>query len=351
MRLSLLLVTLLAVGCNRSDKDKPIELGHIYAPGGEAGDEERALKLAVEEWNKDPSKLPQGRRLQIRHAPGGAKPEEWGAQATRLVALDKATALFGGDRGVFAERIGMAVQGENVLAISPAGWPGPAAGQNLFTVGLSPGERGRLLARRARERNPKTVLVLRDPAARAAIAAADRFIAECRAFSPPVAIRVAEVTDEQTPNGDVVFLACSARYAVRQRDFYKGSLFLFGDEDAELPALLAEGPATENFVVATAVNPDDPSERFTAFAKLYQEQYKQPPTVAAVLAHDALAVWVEAARRADSLDANPIREQLLKREQPFDVLTGPLTFADDHTAQRPAFVGRVSGGRLAELKP
>ena len=76
----------------------------------------------------------------IRHAPGGAKPEEWGSQATRLVALDKATALFGGDRGVFAERIGMAVQGENVLAISPAGWPGPAAGQNLFTVGLSPGE-------------------------------------------------------------------------------------------------------------------------------------------------------------------------------------------------------------------
>jgi ABC-type branched-subunit amino acid transport system substrate-binding protein len=195
------------------------------------------------------------------------------------------------------------------------------------------------------------VLVLRDPAARAAGAAAERFVAECRAFSPPPAVRMAEVTDERTPTGEVVFLACSARQAVRQRDFYKGSLFLFGDEDAELPALLAEGPAAENLVVATAFNPDDPSERFAAFARAYQEQYRQPPSVSAVLAHDALSVWAEAARRANSLDAGPVREQLLKRDPPFDVLTGTLTFADDHTAVRPAFVGRVSGGRLVDLKP
>jgi hypothetical protein len=73
--------------------------------------------------------------------------------------------------------------------------------------------------------------------------------------------------------------------------------------------------------------------------------------VAAVLAHDALSVWVEAARRANALDAGSIREQFLKRDQPYDVLTGTLTFADDHTAQRPAFVGRVSGGRLVDIKP
>ncbi|HKB02961.1 MAG TPA: ABC transporter substrate-binding protein [Gemmataceae bacterium] len=351
MRFSLLFAALLVVGCNRSDKDKPIEVGHIHPPGGDMGDEQRALRLAIDEWNKDTSKLPQGRRLVIRHAPGGAKPEEWGAQATRLLALNKSAALVGGDRGAFAERIGMAVQGENVVAISPAGWPGPTAGQNLVTVGLSPAERGRLLAKRAKEAKPKTVLVLRDPSARAANAAAERFMAECRAFTPPVAIRVAEVTDEQTPNGDVVFLACSARLAVRQRDFYKGSTFLFGDEDAELPALLAEGPAAEGFIVATAFNPDDKSDRFTAFAQRYQEAYQQPPSVSAVLAHDALSVWVEAARRADSLDAGPIREQLLKREQPYEILTGTLTFADDHTAQRPGFVGRIAGGRLADIKP
>src|SRR5919198_2717719 len=105
MRLSLLLAALVVVGCSRSDKDRPIEVGHIYPPGGEVGDEERALKLAVEEWNKDPAKLPQGRKLKVRHAPGGAKPEEWGAQATRLIALNKETALVGGDRGAFAERI------------------------------------------------------------------------------------------------------------------------------------------------------------------------------------------------------------------------------------------------------
>src|SRR4051812_11941853 len=139
MRLLLLLAALAVVGCGRTDKDRPVEVGHIYPPGGEVGDEERALRLAVEEWNRDAAKLPQGRKLKVRHAPGGARPEEWGAQATRLIALNKEAALIGGGRGAVAGRIGTALVGGEGHPVSPARRAGAAGARNLLAGGRSPG--------------------------------------------------------------------------------------------------------------------------------------------------------------------------------------------------------------------
>jgi ABC-type branched-subunit amino acid transport system substrate-binding protein len=354
MRLSLstvaaLLAGLVVAGCSRSDSGKPIDVGHIHAVNHEDA-EYKALQLAVEDLNKESDRLPRGRTLVVRHAPGGNKPDEWGAQATRLITLNKSQVLIGGDRGESAQRIGTAVQGENVIAVSPAGWPGTPASQNLFTVGLAPEERGRvlaLLAKSAPRGKSAGVLILRDPVAKVANIAANRFAADCRAFAP---VSELDVSAAKKPEAGVVFFACSARQAVQSRDAFKDPLLLFGDEEAELPALLAEGPAAEGFHIATAHDPTSQPERLAAFARRYEEMHKQPPTAGAVLTHDSLRVWVEAARRADSLDAAAIRGELLKRETPFEVLTGSLTFADDHTARRPIFVGRVAGGKLADVK-
>jgi ABC-type branched-subunit amino acid transport system substrate-binding protein len=347
-------VGILATGCNRSD-DKPIDIGHVH-PVNQEDAEYKALQLAVEELNKDPSKLPKGRKLVLRHAPGGDSPDEWGAQATRLIALNKVQGLIGGDRWTAAEKIGTAVQGESVIAVSPAGWPGTPPSQNLFTVGLAPEERGRVLAlvaKTADKGKSAGVLILRDPAAKAANVAADRFAADCRAFGP---VSDLDLSAARKPAAGVIFFACSARQAVQARDAFKDALLFFGDEEAELAAILAEGPPADGFHVATAYDPANQLERHTTFARRYHEAYKQPPTAGAVLAHDALTVWVEAVRRwaegarhPDKFDAAEIRTQFLKRERPFDVLTGTLTFADDHTARRPVFVGRIVGGKLSDI--
>jgi hypothetical protein len=95
----------------------------------------------------------------------------------------------------------------------------------------------------------------------------------------------------------------------------------------------------------------------TPFVTQYQQKYGQPPTAGAILIHDSLTVWVEAVRRwaegarhPDKFDAAEIRAQFLKRDTPFEVLAGTLTFADDHTARRPVFVGRIAGGKLSDIK-
>jgi ABC-type branched-subunit amino acid transport system substrate-binding protein len=343
MRRSLFLFALLLAGCSQSDAHKPIDLGHLD-PGTHDDAEFKALDLAVEELNKDPARLPMGRAVRVVHAPAGARPEEAGAQATRLVALDRVKGLIGGERFDQAERIGAAVQGEGGLAISPADWGGPPA-PHLFTVGVAPAERGRALAKAALDRKPHAVAVVRDPAAKSANLAADQFAADCRAAG-------VRVVDPETakPAADVVFFATPVRAALDNRPA-GDKVCVFGGGDADLPTLLAGGAPAEGFLVATAYSPEAKSDRLTAFATRYREKYGQPPTAAAVLAHDALTVWVEAARRANSLDIEPIRQQALKRDEPFDSLTGPLTFADDHTARRPVFVGRVVDGTLKDVRP
>jgi branched-chain amino acid transport system substrate-binding protein len=345
MRLSLLLAALFLAGCTRSDNSKPIELGHVH-PADPDDAEFRALDLAVEDLNKDSANLPLGRQVRLIHAPGGSKPEEWGGQATRLVALNKVKGLIGGNRADVAERVGAAVQGENLLAVSPAGWAGSSPGSNQFCVGIAPAERGRILAQVAVERKPQSVLIVRDPAARGANLAADRFVADCRAAG----IRVIDADAAPAkPPADMIFVAGPARLALEAQP-EGNALRLFGGGDAELPALLAGGPPADGIVVATAYHAELKTDRLTAFATRYREKYGQPPSAAAILAHDAFTVWVEAVRRANNLDAGPLRDQLLKREKPFDTLTGPLTFADDHTARRPVFVGRVSDGTLKDVK-
>src|SRR5439155_14026449 len=145
-----------------------------------------------------------------------------------------------------------------------------------------------LVAKEAAKGKSTGVLILRDPVAKPANVAADRFAADCRAFAP---VSDLDVSVGKKPEAGVVFFACSARQAVQARSAFTDALLLFGDEDAELTGLVGEGPAAGGFYVATAYDPTNQPERLAAFARRYAEAYKQPPTGGAVLTHDALTVW------------------------------------------------------------
>jgi ABC-type branched-subunit amino acid transport system substrate-binding protein len=331
----------LSIGCKGSESDKPIEIGHIHATS-QSDDEFHAVEVAVEELNADSARLPQGRQIQVRNAIGSLKPDEWGAQASRLMSLNHVSGLICGGNAEDAEKFGAAVSADGVIGISTSGWAtGPA--QNLFTVGVSPVERGRALAIFVKEKSPKSVLVIRDPAAKSAKLAADRFATELAATP----IRVAEVDASATekPAAEAIVFACSLKTALEHRP--KDALRIFVDDPIEL---LAAGTAADGFVVATGYHAGASAARATAFAQKFEKVNGRVPTPTAVLTYDALTIWAEAARRANSLEAAAIRDELLKRETPFDSLTGPLTFANDHTARRPIFVGRIAEGRLRDVK-
>jgi ABC-type branched-subunit amino acid transport system substrate-binding protein len=341
MRFAPLLLCVIVLGCGPSDADKPVQIGHV-CPVGPIGDEELALKMAVEELNIDMSRQPEGRRVEIRHAQGGATPVEWGAQSARLVALNKVNGLIISGGEADAEKAGMAIQGENVIGLSVAGWAGGPP-RNLFTVGISPGERGRVLAAVAKELKANAVLVLREPAAKAANLAADRFVADLRATG--IKITEAEIPAAEKPSSDLVFLACSAKSAIQHRP--KDAKAMFGGDDTELTALINGSAATDGVFIASALAPVGQTQAFSNFIEKFRSTHnRRTPSVEAMLAHDALSIWIEAARRAKSYDSSAIRDELRKSDQPFDALTGTLTFNNDQAAQRSVFVWQISGGQL-----
>lgn len=304
MTIRLLLPAILAavVGCSKNDADKPWDIGHVH-PTGAVDDEYRGVKSAVEAHNKG-----DGRKIHVYHAPGGT-PEETGAQALRMVALDGRKGIIGGSRPADAQKIAEAL--DKTFAVCTAGWAGSNAPPHVVTVGIAPAERARVFAQWVRENKPTSIGILRDPSAPCANHTADLFAADLRASGIPVV------------EGDAaaVFYACPVAVALKHRAGSKG-MAVFGDDDGELSALL-NNPVAEGLVVATAVDSGKLAE---------------------ILAGDAFDAWAEAARRANSTDPAKMREELLKN--PVASRTGQMTFAADGTARRAVFVGRIEGGAV-----
>jgi ABC-type branched-subunit amino acid transport system substrate-binding protein len=316
------------VGCDRPAGPEPVELGHL-ATAATRDDEARGVELALADVNAS------GPVLRVREAPAGPTPEAAAAQGTRLFALNKVRGLIGPGTATAADRVRAQAEGGVVVALS--GWTGSPPAANLFGLGVAPAERGRVLALTAKQilgGKAGKVLVVRDPAAVSAGAAADRFARDCGAFAAVTESR----PGVRPADAGVVFFATPAAVALEHRGLYPAAALLFGDEEAELPALQ---PGGDGFVFVT---PYDLTAT-TGFANRYRDKYQREPTVAAALAYDALTLWAEVGRRANGFDPAAVRAELLKRETPFESLSGPLTFADDHTARRKVFVTRTKDGR------
>ena len=332
MRYASLCLIGLVVGCDRSSGPGPVEIGHL-AMAGTQEEEARGLELAVADVNAA------DRVLRIREAPAGPTPDSAAAQGTRLFALNKVRGLIGPSQAAFAERVGTATRAESGIILGLSGWTGSPTVTNLFGLGVAPTERGRVLALTAKQAlggKPGKVLIVRDPNAISANAAADRFARDCRAFATVTETR----PRAKAADADVVFFATAAAVALEHRAAHPGATVLFGDEESELPALMTGG---DGFVVVTPYDLAGTTGRFAEFTKRYRDKYQVGATVAAALAYDAHTLWADVGRRANGFDPTAVRSELLKRDAPFDSLTGPLTFAADRTARRKVFVSRLKG--------
>ncbi len=321
---TLLFLTLLAVGCNRSPSSAIVEVGHV--PGANSEESQRGIDLAIEEWNADPARAFAGRRLVVRHAAPGSKPDQWAAQASRLVALNRVKGLMG------------PAGAEGVVTISIAGAP-ISTDPNLFAIGVAPDERGRVLALWANQQlsgRPGPIVVVRDAGENAV---ADRFARDCRSF--------ANVTETRTFAKDleaaIVLLATSAERALELMPTLGGRTVLFGGEVTEL---LADARRAENLIVVAPCDLADQSNAFQSFARRYRDRFGESPNISAVMSHDALLVWAEAARRAGEFELPAVRAALLERDATFEGVAGPIWFAPDRTARRKLRVSRVRAGKL-----
>jgi branched-chain amino acid transport system substrate-binding protein len=352
-------------GCSGKTVQTPVVIGHVATKSGpdkDRGEQAvRAIRLAVDEANKDPDKGA-GRPVEVLHADARGNPESFESAAVRLVTVNKVAALLGGTSPEEVEHLAQVA----VPVVTPCGQRGKVASDPVFFTGLSPSYRGQVLARFAAQKlEASAVAVLADERREEYVALAEAFAREFpAAFArkspkgkptlagpwrfgkdakfPDLARRV----KEEKPRallfaGKVNDLAELLRDLAEERQ--AGLPVLFGGDEGSLRELLAERATRGGVYLATAFV-GDAGDQAREFVKKYQAAYSEEPDVFAALAYDDARILFEAMRRAKSVGVKVVRDELAGLKD-FPSLTGPLSFGEDHRARRRAFVVQLKDGR------
>jgi branched-chain amino acid transport system substrate-binding protein len=370
--LPILLAALALAGCSGPATPPPVLVGHVAdqgrpdSPGASAA---RGIRLAVMEANKDPDKGV-GRQVKVLHTDTLGKLEAFEAEGVRLASVNRVAALLGGDTLEEVERLERA----RVPVLSPTGVRPRSHNNAVFSTGLSPEQRGKVLARWVAEVEPLRVLVLADESRPEAVRVADSFARELplaekkadKAANPPAALAVVRF-------GKEVSLEEAARRLEREKSsliLFAGALadlkklrtdakadrektwsILFDGEDARrLQRLQESGTLEGTFYLATPFAPDADSPRVKEFVKAYTAAFNEPPDAHAAVAYDNARLLFEALRQTkDNLTGPRLRDALAALKD-FPGVTGSLSFAEDRSLRRPAFVVRVAGGQATAVK-
>jgi branched-chain amino acid transport system substrate-binding protein len=358
-------------GCGRRAAPDPIVLGQLVplsGPDQAVGEHAReGAQLAIDDVNADGDGLA-GRPLQVLHvnarreervAPTararggeGADGGKFGSHAVRLITINRVVGLLSDAGPEAAEDAALAARPYGVPVISSAGPAGPTA-DNLVGLGLSPGVRGRVLARFVKDTlRPGRIVVIRAAGDRAA-AAADRFSDEMVTGKAQLhyltshdladtKARSAEVS-AQHPDAVLVVGAGPGHLRSLRAAVTPGPVWLYAGDDGQQTRLWQDRTVSQGMYCVTPFL----AEEGGGFTRRYHERFGRDPDVHAALAYDSVRLLTEGIKKAVS--GGRVRDELLGLET-FESVAGTLTLPRGQVARRPAFVVRVQDGAPKQVK-
>ena len=296
-----------------------------------------------------------GRRLAVIVADDRGTDETAEAEGVRLLAVNRAAGLIGGmdtERALHLARVG---QPYHTPLLLPGEAAGALPGDAVFTLGVRPAWRGKVLAQYASsELKAKKALVLIDDRDPIALELAAAFLQawprdDGRSVRQETVHTDAEFQDQTSQavaaKPDLLLIASAAPAFLKANAALEaGGLhvpILYGGEDVGVEALATR---QGDVYTATVFTPDELTERGQTFAKQYQDRFHEAPDLAAVQGYDAARLLFDAMARAKSAAADKVREQLTTTTD-FESLTGPLRFKDGR-AHRRVFVLSLHDGAV-----
>lgn len=350
---TVVVISLLAnVGCGQATSSQPIYFGLVApfsGPEKEAGEQAlRGLQLALEELNQDESARP----FHVRQADTQGSLAAYEALAVRLTAVNRTSALFGGETPEHVSRLARAES----LIITAAGHRPPGVLENVFTVGLTPQAQGEALAHFAsKELTGKSLwVVVVDDSREDSLRLAHAF-EKTLLFPRMVGVRVPQIVQvpvgknpKWSEVGTRVLLENPQGVVLAGPGIDAALLLAELGKPRLVPVLVGGGPyrnspATENEPVyaATPFALDKELPAAEAFAKRFRDAFHREPDEHAALAYEALSLVGDVVRRKPNL-IQEAREELAKTKE-FAGLLGPLSFDHDQQLHRPAAVVRWNG--------
>ena len=347
-------VFLLLCGCGPKPEEEPACVGLVAALGVGDGAAGVRLRQGVELAVEDSAKVRlEGRRLAVIVADDGGSEDAAGAEAVRLLAVNRVAALVGDPDAARSLRLARAAQPYGAPVVLPCEVAGPLPGDAVFTLGVSPAWRAQVLARYASQQlKAKRAFVITDERDPIAAELASAFAGEWPRDAGASVEQAAYRSDADLPDRadhatgarpDVVLIAASAADFLKARARLESvpshPALLYGGPDVGAGPLAAGGGGV---CTATVFAQDGLTDRGKEFATEYTRRFGEAPDLLGVEGYDAVRMLFGAMARAKTVAAEKVRDQLAATAD-FDGLTGPLHFKEGR-ARRRVFVVALHDG-------
>jgi branched-chain amino acid transport system substrate-binding protein len=234
------------------------------------------------------------------------------------------------------------------------------AGENLFSLAVSPAYQGRVLAQfAATDLKVKHVAVLADSAAAVSGELSAGFVQEFRKTKDARVDELSYGKEADFPDlvkGIAKSQPAAILVAGKASDLLKirGQLheakvtapLLFGAAEGSWPKLAEDGSEGGDIYASTVFATDGLTAAGREVAGKYRKRFDQDLDVHAAQAYDSIRLLAEALRRAKTTLGTRWREELVRLDD-FESLTGPLQgFDRDHNARRPVFILHREGKQV-----
>jgi branched-chain amino acid transport system substrate-binding protein len=312
-----------------------------------------------------------GRKLELRSYDSQGRPEEAARATVRLVTLDGAALIVGGDTSGSTLAMGPVAARAQVPLVTPAATsPRVTAegGPYVFRVCFVDTFQGTALAGLARDEGFGRVAALVDMKSDYSVGLAHEFekrfvalggtLVGTSTYAQGDSDFRAQLTHLKGLQPDALFIpgyyADAAAIAIQARQLGLAMPLLGGDGWDSVSELVSlGGQAVEGSQFTTHFSPDNPSARVQGFLRDFQARFGHVPPSGSALGYDAARVGLDALRRASAPTGQPLRDALAQTAT-FDGVTGLITLGQDRNAVKPAVVLRIRSGRavfVTELSP
>jgi branched-chain amino acid transport system substrate-binding protein len=365
-----LLLAFAMVGCKKRGGDSgsapesrgDIVLGHYASMTGNTAhfgqDTDKAIRLAIDELNARGGV--KGRPLKLVTLDDRGDSAEAANAVTRLIDIEKVTALFGEVASSLSLSGGRVAQRRQIPMVSPSSTNPKVTevGDYVFRVCFLDPFQGWVMAKFARE-NLKVgkAAIIKDVRNDYSIGLADAFK---KSFVQMGGLVVAE---QSYSAGDTDFSAqvTAVRAADPQAIFVPGyyaevgsiaktaqrlgvKVPLMGGDGWDAPDLYKiGGDALNGSYFSNHFAPDVATAKAKKFVADFTKKYGQPPTGLGALGYDAAMVLADAMTRAQKLDSKSIRDALAQTKN-YDGVTGIITIDEHRDAKKSAVVLKIENG-------
>lgn len=318
------------------------------------------VRIAAEEINAAGGVL--GRKVRLIVEDDQGRAEEAASVVTKLITASNVAVLVGENSSNQSLAAAPIAQANGVPMISPSS-TNPAVtekGEYIFRVCFTDPYQGKALAAFAR-RNLKleTAAILQDQKNDYSVGLAEVFRRELEAAGGRIVAQQSytggdtefrpQLTAIRRANPQALFIpgfyTDVGQIAIQARDLGLTVPLLGGDGWDSPTVIQIGGKAIEGSYFSDHYFVGDTRPVVQQFVTKYEQRHGKKPEATAALGYDALYIWANAARRANTVDRKAVRDQIAATKD-YQGVSGTISMGPDRNPIKPVAMIKIENGQM-----